>query len=120
MKFSHYLLLLIACLFSDSSSACVVDENQYSDTVKVHNEGNGNFLVSVPTQINSNSLRTVYLNIKEKDKNEYSVQGKLDITIRKNKGYVHIHKGKSITLEASVTVWHKGDKGCPIVTVVQI
>ncbi|MCL1079307.1 hypothetical protein D5R81_14595 [Parashewanella spongiae] len=122
MKLAHYLLLSIAFMFSALSSACVVNKSRYSDTVKVHDEGYGNFLISMPTQVDSLPLKSVYVNVKEKekDKNKFSVQGKLDVTTQKDRGYVHIRNSRSDTLEISVTVWHQAGKNCPIITVVQI
>ena len=114
-----YILCIAFSLFSLQSIAneCSIDETKYEKSIELHSEGNGNFLVSAPVELESKKLVAMRLNVKVKEPLAQSVQGELKINIVEGRGYAHINKQSSINLQTSVTIFHEGSTGCPIITV---
>ena len=118
MNIKHILhIALLSLPLQTFASECSIDEAKYESSIEIHNEGNGNFLISAPTEIESKALVAMRLNVKINDDLAQSVQGELKINILKNRGYAQINKHSSINLQASVTIFHGGSTGCPIITV---
>ncbi|MBB1319924.1 hypothetical protein H5123_20085 [Shewanella sp. SR43-4] len=114
-----YVLCITFLLFSVQSIAdkCSIDEAKYEKLIEIHSEGNGNFLVSAPIELESKKLVAMRLNVKVNEPLAQSVQGELKINVVEGRGYAHINKHSSINLQTSVTVFHENSTGCPIITV---